>query len=115
MKTYRGRRSDRQVGPHCVQVAEEGSVRPLLHRVRHSPDGFEWGYGGSGPADLARSILADVLGRIPAPALYQAFKFDHVATWGNEWSITEDEIRAWLAAQTKGGRQGHDDDEVGEL
>ena len=24
----------------------------LKHYVRHSPDGFEWGYYGSGPADL---------------------------------------------------------------
>jgi hypothetical protein len=25
--------------------------------VWHSPGGFEWGYGGSGPADLALNIL----------------------------------------------------------
>lgn len=25
--------------------------------VSHSPDGFEWGYGGSGPNDLALAIL----------------------------------------------------------
>jgi len=25
--------------------------------VCHSPTGFEWGYGGSGPADLALNIL----------------------------------------------------------
>lgn len=25
--------------------------------LHHSPDGFEWGYGGSGPADLALNIL----------------------------------------------------------
>lgn len=35
---------------------------PLHHWVKHSPDGFAWGYGGSGPADLARSLLADALG-----------------------------------------------------
>ncbi len=27
---------------------------PIRH---HSPDGIEWGYGGSGPADLALNIL----------------------------------------------------------
>ena len=32
--------------------------KPLRHVVHHSPDGFNWGYGGSGPADLALSILA---------------------------------------------------------
>lgn len=25
--------------------------------IHHSPDGFEWGYHGSGPADLALNIL----------------------------------------------------------
>ncbi len=31
-------------------------------RVRkHSPDGFEWGYQGSGPADLALNIIEAVL------------------------------------------------------
>lgn len=27
----------------------------------HSPDGFNWGYGGSGPAQLALSILLELL------------------------------------------------------
>ena len=27
----------------------------------HSPSGFSWGYGGSGPAELARAILVDAL------------------------------------------------------
>lgn len=31
----------------------------LHHHKRHSPDGFEWGYEGSGPAELARCILID--------------------------------------------------------
>jgi hypothetical protein len=30
----------------------------------HSPDGFEWGYGGSGPADFALNILEAVLSSI---------------------------------------------------
>ena len=47
---------------------------PLPHLVRHSPDGFNWGYAGSGPAELARSLLMDCLGAAPAPRLYQAFK-----------------------------------------
>ena len=35
---------------------------PLRHVPKHSPAGFNWGYGGSGPADLARSLLIDALG-----------------------------------------------------
>lgn len=30
---------------------------PLAHHVKHSPDGFSWGYGGSGPSELARCLL----------------------------------------------------------
>ncbi len=40
----------------------DGRERPLKHHVRHSPDGFAWGYGGSGPAELARCILIDYFG-----------------------------------------------------
>jgi hypothetical protein len=29
--------------------------------VLHSPTGYEWGYGGSGPADLALNILENYL------------------------------------------------------
>jgi hypothetical protein len=42
---------------------------PLAHAVRHSPDGFNWGYRGSGPSDLARSVLMECLGEDPPPAL----------------------------------------------
>lgn len=35
---------------------------PLEHHKKHSPTGFGWGYGGSGPSDLARCLLIDALG-----------------------------------------------------
>jgi len=38
-----------------------GHVHPLPHVVKHSSTGFSWGYGGSGPADLARSLLVHAL------------------------------------------------------
>jgi hypothetical protein len=97
-----------------VEVVEGESVRPLVHQCRHSPDGFEWGYGGSGPADLAHSILADVLGRMPGPDLYQSFKSDFVANWSNAWSITEAEIQNWLLQPVERS-DGGDDDAMGEL
>ena len=42
-----------------------GSINYLLPRndeVNHSPDGFNVGYGGSGPAQLAYAICRDLLG-----------------------------------------------------
>jgi len=42
----------------------------------HSPDGFNWGYGGSGPAQLALAIMLKLTGKHDG---YQDFKFRFVA------------------------------------
>ncbi|HZV49875.1 MAG TPA: DUF6166 domain-containing protein [Candidatus Dormibacteraeota bacterium] len=46
-------------------IPEHGRPYPLRHVVYHSPAGLEFGYGGSGPADLALSLLADLFGERP--------------------------------------------------
>ena len=62
MKQYVGRRG-REPWVHVVEDGPHGRVRkPLRHFIHHSPDGFEWGYGGSGPADLALALAADIIG-----------------------------------------------------
>ncbi|WP_425455110.1 DUF6166 domain-containing protein [Actinoallomurus bryophytorum] len=54
------------------------TYRPLPHLVRHSPSGFNWGYDGNGPRDLALSLLTDALNEYagcdqrPSVALSQA-------------------------------------------
>jgi hypothetical protein len=45
----------------------------------HSPDGFNWGYAGSGPAQLALAILLELLPLLEAKRCYQRFKFDRIA------------------------------------
>lgn len=66
-KIYKGKRADG--GAVSVIVVESGGgiikTYSLPHIVLHSPTGFEWGYEGSGPADLALSILAEHLGDKP--------------------------------------------------
>jgi hypothetical protein len=53
---------DRPGGGRFVYVETGGeSVGLLPHRVKHSPTGMTWGYDGSGPADLARSLLIHAL------------------------------------------------------
>ena len=47
--------------------------------VNHSPDGFNWGYGGSGPAQLALAILLRCLSKREALSRYQQFKWDVIA------------------------------------
>ena len=55
----------------------EGEARASVpHVARHSPTGIEWGYGGSGPADLARSVLLALADEPTADALYQPFKHE---------------------------------------
>lgn len=44
---------------------ERGTHTNVPHLViHHSPSGFEWGYGGSGPADLALNVLELLLRRM---------------------------------------------------
>lgn len=95
----------------------------LPHANLHSPTGFECGYGGSGPADLAASILADfsnLNARTVAAAyrgrpsrkprladaekvvrLHQDFKAQVIAGLmigpGGSLEISGDEIAKWLA------------------
>jgi len=75
----------------------------LRHFVKHSPDGFQWGYGGSGPADAARCILLDCVDVCTAERLYIRFKNEFIGTAGTELHIPEAAIHEWVANQTKGG------------
>ena len=68
----------------------------------HSPDGFAWGYQGSGPAQLALALLYDVLrDRVFALEHYQAFKRAVVSRWPRceNWSITSIDILKWMSLQ----------------
>ena len=50
---------------------------PSQEYHNHSPDGFAWGYGGSGPAQLALAIMLKLTGEANG---YQDFKFRFVTT-----------------------------------
>ncbi|MGH7375877.1 MAG: DUF6166 domain-containing protein [Candidatus Methylomirabilales bacterium] len=102
-RTYRGTPQRTKRGGYVVEVVEEdGRRRPLPPRTdlwNHSPDGFAWGYGGSGPAQLALALAADLLGDDErAVRLHQAFKWEVVAKWPSdlEWEVAEDRLREWL-------------------
>ncbi len=75
----------------------ELSPEPSQKLNDHSLDVFQWGYSGSGPAQLALALLLDAT-TDPEMALahYQQFKWDKVATWGDAWRITKSEILLWL-------------------
>lgn len=63
----------------------------------HSPDGFNWGYGGSGPAQLALGILLFV-GLTPdrAVRLHQQLKWDLVCGLPQGDFAIEFDLAAWV-------------------
>jgi hypothetical protein len=92
-----------------VEVLVDGqtkSVYSLTPRAsqrlfNHSPDGFNWGYGGSGPAQLALAILLDLFGDDSlALSWYQPFKWAVIARLpqGMPWKLTSGEIVCALEA-----------------
>ncbi len=137
--------------PILIETPDGRQIGAVRHVVRHSPTGLSWGYGGSGPADTARSLLIAALGpdaicrtcagtgrlafdpnageeQLPLPwnpsrppeayasdglqvtkcwdwecdagirqLPYQAFKWEHVTTWGNEFRISRNQILSWLS------------------
>lgn len=57
------------------------SLKPTASQSirNHSPDGFNWGYGGSGPAQFALALLMRYVDSETAQKYYQQFKFGWVA------------------------------------
>jgi len=84
--------------PDQEQLTPERS----LELANHSPSGFEWGYGGSGPAQLALALLLDYTDdEEVALAEYKAFKTEVVSqleSLGPDdcWRLTGREIDAVL-------------------
>ncbi|MBE2188455.1 MAG: hypothetical protein IAE98_03225 [Candidatus Kapabacteria bacterium] len=68
--------------------------------IHHSPDGFEWGYGGSGPSDLALNILSLYVGGEIAFQHHQTFKWIFLAKMPITGGIIRQEIiKTWLASK----------------
>jgi len=66
----------------------------------HSPNGFEWGYDGSGPAQLALALLLDVIGdKYLALYHYQRFKGQRVALFEDSWKMSTQVILEWIQDQ----------------
>jgi hypothetical protein len=103
--TFHGRTYVGRAGSLEVEVHEQGGAQrtrlPFRHDLRnHSPDGFAWGYGGSGPAQLALALLAYELGDDEkALEWYQAFKWEVVARFplSLSWGLSSGEIRRVVA------------------
>lgn len=70
-----GRAETRQI---FINGAE---LKPLKSQMvwNHSPDGFNWGYGGSGPAQLSLAILLEFIEKQDAVMIHQQFKWDIIS------------------------------------
>jgi hypothetical protein len=70
---------------------------PSQQIVNHSPDGFNWSYGGSGPAQLALALLLHFHGRQLAEEHYQDFKWDVIANLPKaDFEMDSEQITAWM-------------------
>lgn len=92
--------------------------------IHHSPTGYEWGYGGSGPADLALNIIEAYLKSLGYNGprikcwrgdclhlswlLHQDFKWEFLAPMDEAGGfISAETIIAWIKTKT---RLGHTDE-----
>ena len=104
------------MNPPAYETAVWTNVPHLV--THHSPSGFEWGYGGSGPADLALNIIELCLRKLgyegpkmecwdkshcfeAAWAMHHDFKFKAIAGFPKQggqldWQFVVD----WVQANT---------------
>jgi hypothetical protein len=67
----------------------------------HSPDGFAWGYGGSGPAQLALAVLLKFTDKQTAIENYQDFKWEIIAQLEQKDFEVEINLNPWLEPRRK--------------
>jgi hypothetical protein len=82
----------------CKVLGPGGAeLDPRFDLFNHSPDGFEWGYEGSGPAQLALAILAHVIQLDTlAVRMHQEFKREFVGHFDKRWWwLPVKDVRDW--------------------
>ncbi len=102
-----GYRVNQRGGACLVTIADDAGDESVLtpahldpqFEARHSPDGFQWGYAGSGPAELARAILVRVIeedDRVRHPRCYQSFKAEVISKIRkDEFELDFKAVRQW--------------------
>jgi hypothetical protein len=93
MKTYEGKRTI-----DGLVATVDGKPLPEHYEVKQfTKRGFEWTYDGESPQQLALAILFDFLGdRDRAIALSGPFMKDVIANLDNDWTLTGDDIDAYV-------------------
>jgi hypothetical protein len=102
---YVGRRTKQ--GVTVTRETDDGTSEPLplrLDLANHSSSGFEWGYAGSGPSQLALAILSDAVGDEQARYFgnYEVFKFAKIGQLPHlGWVITQEEVCEWYEREAR--------------
>ena len=100
MKAYEGKRTI----DGLVVTADGKRLDEHYEVKRFTKYGFEWTYEGESPRQLALAILFDYLGdRERAIRLSESFMRDVVANLDNDWTISGDQVDAFLR---KSGQRG---------
>ena len=102
---------ERKTAHYLPHLCEQHTPRAkaLLRRYGcHSPTGFNWGYGGSGPSELAFMLLLDLgISDERAWAAHHAFTTHLLAGLDQDkpWALSDRRLRSWLL-RYEGGTLG---------
>lgn len=103
MRNYAGIRNEDDA---CSVTVNGDPLAPRRDLFNHSPTGFEWGYGGSGPAQLALALMCDLLVNEPEALKVAKRLLGHAEPIApmageEEFVITSDEIAVRLHQRLK--------------
>jgi hypothetical protein len=87
-----------------VFIAGKELLAKRSQKIRnHSPDGFNWGYGGSGPAQLALALLLHFSkNREFAQEHYQDFKWEVISRLPQaDFEMEESTVTNWIAERRR--------------
>lgn len=84
--------------PDEFNIKHQEPIDWRLDEKNHSPTGLEWGYGGSGPSQLAWCILRECgLTQPQAARLYMQFKADVIANLPSDgFTLTVQQVMDWV-------------------
>ena len=100
---FMGKRTNHQAIVTWEEVGGGVHALPLCLDVsNHSPSGFEWGYYGSGPSQLALAILCAVTDASTAELLHGRFKDEFIGGIARDyWEMPGNFVRGWVAGALK--------------
>jgi hypothetical protein len=90
--------NDKGMGDQPVHVLRGEKIDPLEDLVEEGAKGFNWGYGGTGPANLALCIVKDFFGKeAPQVQFYHDLKWNVIAglKQGQSFQITSEDLNKW--------------------